>query len=203
MKKLLLVMIPFIFSGCALFKAPPIATDSESTINQNITDGKTTKDEVVKLYRRGSSFGMPSQKNVEFVSYDRDYATPFGTFITHTKLILLYKNNIVMKHHLIRYKDRGKSDFLFNTTKDQLDSKISNGVTTLKDIQQRYGVPYNIGYTGDNDLYYEYYTDNMSLFHFSINGVDSRDYEKIKKTTLSIYFSGNNVVTHHSLIIPE
>lgn len=194
---LLFLLIPVIFSGCALFKAPRIATDSENAINLNVADGKTTREQVENIYKRGIPVGEKNN-NIQFYYYDNDYATPLGTYITHTKLILLYKNDRVFKHHLIRYNNEINTDFVLNSTKEKFDTEIRDGITTLKEIQSKYGAPSRMGYeTKDNHLFYMYRSDSLNRHSLIIAGIDPRLFSKLKSSLLTITFSDQGVVESH------
>lgn len=197
-KRLIILLMTLAIAGCALVKPPRLATDNESVINSNIIDGKTTKAEVTALYQGGKEVGKENN-GLQTFNYENLYATPFGTYQTHTRLIVLYKNDQVLKHHLLRYKNYVNNDFVLKGTKEQFDADIKDGVTRLQDIRNKYGNPWGVGYEKSHgDLFYVYSSDNVSGSHFAIGFIDSRLFTKMKVAVLTIVFTDNGVVQSHN-----
>lgn len=140
-KSIVAACLAMTLSGCAVLPQKPLLSSASVVETQgSITDGKTTVVDIMTNYGEPIA-RTPVGNGNTIITWHKTWADLGFKAADTTRLTVLVKDAVVIKHITYRYPVTERNSFLENATQEGVSGKIQKGVSTKATMESTFGQP--------------------------------------------------------------
>lgn len=140
-KSLVAACLAMTLSGCAVLPQKPLLSSATVAETQgSITDGRTTVVEIMNNYGEPIA-RSPVGNGSTIITWHKTWADLGFKAADTTRLTVLVKDAVVVKHITYRYPVTERNSFLQSATEEGVAGKIQKGVSTKATMESAFGQP--------------------------------------------------------------